>query len=57
MLEIRHTYRILVGKPLEKQPPRGMRRQEDNINIDLAEIVCESGKWMEIFRIMSNSRL
>jgi hypothetical protein len=36
MGEIRHEYRILVGKLLRKHPlGRPRRRREDNINMDL----------------------
>jgi len=44
-----NAYGIFVGKPEEKLSPwRPMRRWEDNIKINLAEIVCESLDWIHM---------
>jgi hypothetical protein len=40
-----NTYRILMGKPLEKQPLVRPRRCDDNIKMDIKEIGCEDGRW------------
>jgi hypothetical protein len=40
----RGVYRVLVGKPEGKRPPRRTRRRwEDNIKMDLQEVGC--GEW------------
>jgi hypothetical protein len=47
--EIRNAYKILVGKPKEKNPRvRPRRRWEDNIRIDLMEIWWEGVDWMHL---------
>ena len=43
--ERRGVYRVLVGKPEGKGP---RRRWEDNINMDLQEVGCESMDWIEL---------
>ena len=45
----RSTYRVLVGKPEGKRPlGRPRRRWEDNINMDLREMGCDPGDWMDL---------
>jgi hypothetical protein len=52
---IRNSYRILVGKRLEKCViGRSKRRWEDNINIQLKEVGCENGGGWNWLRIVSN---
>jgi hypothetical protein len=41
MGEDRGVYRVLVGKPEGKRPPRRQKcRWEDNIKVDLQEVEC-----------------
>jgi len=45
----RGVYRILVGKPEGKIPPRRPRhRWEDNIKMDLQEVGYGSMDWIEL---------
>ena len=45
----RNAYRVLVGKTEEKRPPgRPRRRLEDNIKMDLREVGCDPGEWMDL---------
>lgn len=44
----RGSYRILVGNPSEKRPLVRLSRWEDNIKMDIREVGCERGKWMEL---------
>ena len=49
MEQSRNSYRVLVGKPEGKRPlgrPRG--RWEDNIKIDLREMGCDPGEWIDL---------
>jgi hypothetical protein len=47
--EKRNAYRILVRKPEGKRPLRRTRRRwVDNIKIDLKEIGCDSGDWIDM---------
>ena len=49
MGERRAVYRILVGKPEGKRPlGRPRRRWEGNIKMDLQEVGCGGGDWMEL---------
>ena len=49
MEQSRNTYRILVVKPGGKSPlGRPMRRWEDNIRIDLREVGCDPGEWIDL---------
>jgi hypothetical protein len=44
-----NAYRILIWKPLGKCPLGRVRRSwEDNIKMDLKEMGCEGGRWMEL---------
>ena len=44
----KNTYRILVGKPKRKRPlGRPRRRWEDNIKMDLREVGCDPGEWID----------
>ena len=43
------TYRVLVGKPEGKRPlGRPWRRWEDNIKVDLREVGCDPGEWIDL---------
>ena len=45
----RNAYRVLVGKPEGKRPlGRPRRRWEDNIKIDLREVGCDPGEWIDL---------
>jgi hypothetical protein len=46
MGEGRGVYRVLVGKPEGRRPPR--HRREDNIKMDLWEVGCGCVDWMEL---------
>ena len=49
MEQSRNAYRVLVGKPEGKRPlgkPR--RRWEDNIKMDLREVDCDPGEWIDL---------
>ena len=49
MEQSRNAYRILVGKPEGKRPlGRPRRRWEDNIKIDLREVGCDPGEWIDL---------
>ena len=44
-----NAYRVLVGKPEGKRPlGRPRRRWEDNIKIDLREVGCDPGEWIDL---------
>ena len=48
MEQARNAYRVLVGKPERKRPlGRPRRRWEDNIRIDLREVGCDPGEWID----------
>ena len=45
----KNAYRILVVKPEGKIPlVRPMRRWEDNIKMDLREVSCDHGEWIDL---------
>ena len=49
MEQSRNPYRVLVGKPEGKRPlgtPR--HRWEENIKMDLREVGCEPGEWINL---------
>ena len=46
MDQSRNAYRVLVGKP-EGKRPLGRRRWEDNIKMDLREVGCDPGEWID----------
>ena len=47
--EMNRTYRILVGKPEGKRPlGRPRRRWRDNIKMNLREVGCGAGHWIEL---------
>ena len=49
MEQSRNAYRILVGKPEGKRPlGRPRRRWEDTIKMDLREVGCDSGEWIDL---------
>ena len=49
MKQSRNAYRVLVGKPWGKRPlGRSRRRWDDNIKMDLREVGCDSGEWMDL---------
>ena len=48
MDQSRYAYRVLVVKPEGKRPlGRPRRRWEDNIKMDLREVGCDPGKWID----------
>ena len=48
MEQSRNAYRVLVGKPEGKRPlGRTRRRWEDNIKMDLREVGCDPGEWID----------
>jgi len=49
MGERRGVCRDLVGKPEGRRPLGRLRRRwEDNIKMDLQEVGCENGNWVEL---------
>ena len=47
MEQTRNAYRVLVGKPEGKIPLGRLRRRwEDNIKMDLREVGCDPGDWI-----------
>ena len=49
MEQSRNAYRVLMGKPEEKKPlGRPRRRWEDNTKMDLREVGCEPGEWIDL---------
>ena len=49
MEQSRNAYRVLVGKPEGKRPlGRPRRRWEDNIKMDLREVGCDPGQWVDL---------
>ena len=45
----RNAYKVLVGKPEGKRPlGRARHRWKDNINIDLREVGCDAGDWVNL---------
>ena len=45
----RNAYRVLVGKPEGNRPlGRPRRIWEDNIKMDLKEIGCDAGNWIDL---------
>ena len=47
MDESRNAYRVLVGKP-EGKRLLGRHRWEDNIKMDLREVGCDAGDWIDL---------
>ena len=44
-----NAYRVLVGKPEGKRPLRRPRRKwEDYIRMDLREVGCDPGEWIDV---------
>ena len=49
MGQSRNAYRVLVGKPEGKRPlGRPRRRWEDYIKMDLREVGCDPGEWINL---------
>ena len=49
MEQSRNAYRVLVEKPEGKRPLRRPRRRwEDNIKMDLREVDCDPGEWIDL---------
>ena len=49
MEQFRNAYKVLVGKPEGKRPlGRPRRRWEDNIKMDLREVGCDRGDWIDL---------
>ena len=48
-------FRVLVGKPEGKRPlGRQRRRWEDNIKMDLRDVGCDAGDWIDLLKVESN---
>ena len=44
-----NAYRVLVGNPEGKRPlGRPRRRWQDNIKMDLREVGCDPGDWIDL---------
>ena len=49
MEQSRNAYRVLVAKPEGKRPlGRPRRRWDDNIKMDLREVGCDPGEWIDL---------
>ena len=49
MEQSRNAYRVLVLKPEGKRSlGRPRRRREDNIKMDLREVGCDPGDWIDL---------
>ena len=49
MEQSRNAYRVLVGKPEGKRPlGRPRHRWEGNIRMDLREVSCDPGEWIDL---------
>ena len=49
MEQSRNAYRVLVGKPEGMKPSEGPRcRWENNIKMDLREVGCDPGEWIDL---------
>ena len=48
MEQSRNAYRVLVGKPEGKRPSGRPRHWEDNIKMDLREVGCDPGEWIDL---------
>ena len=49
MDQFRNACRVSVGKPEGKRPLwRPRRRWEDNIRMDLREVGCDPGEWIDL---------
>ena len=49
MEQSRNAYIVLVGKPEGKRPlGRPRRRWEDNIRMNLREVGCDPGEWLDL---------
>ena len=45
----RNVYRVLLGKPEGKRPlGRPRRKWENNIKMDLREVGCDPGEWIDL---------
>ena len=53
----RNAYRVLVGKPEGKRPlGRPRHRWEDNIKMDLREVGCVLGEWIDLAEVRNQWR-
>ena len=58
MEESRNAYRGPVGRPEGKiSLGRPRRRWEDNIKMDLKEVGCDAGDWIDLAQDRSNGWL
>ena len=49
MEQYRNAYRILMGNPERKRPlVRPRHRWEYNIKMDLREVGCDAGDWIDL---------
>ena len=49
MEQPRNAFRVLIGKPEGKRPlGRPRRGWEDNIEMDLREVGCDPGEWIDL---------
>ena len=44
-----NAYKVLVGKPKGKRPlGRPRHRREDTIKMDLSQVGCDPGEWIDL---------
>ena len=49
MEQTRNVFRVLVGRPEGKRPlGRPRFRWEDNIKMDVREVGCDAGEWIDL---------
>ena len=58
MKQSRNSCAVLVGRPEGKRPlGRPRRRWQDNIKMDLKEVGCDPGDWIDLAKIATNGGL
>ena len=57
MEQSRNVCKVLVGKPEGKRPlGRPRRRREDNNKMNLREVSCDTGNWMDFAQVRDQWR-
>ena len=48
MEQFKNAYRVLVGKPESERPLWRPRRRWEDIKMDLREVGCDPGEWIDL---------